>query len=88
MRAAALALAFDGLGARYALSDAFTDNAASLGVSRKLGYADDGMARQVIRGQPVESRRLRLDRESWQAAGSAAGLGFGEVLGEGPVFNR
>jgi hypothetical protein len=46
------------------------------------------VARQVIRGQPVESRRLRLDRESWQAAGSAPGLGFGEVLMDGPVFNR
>jgi RimJ/RimL family protein N-acetyltransferase len=83
MRAAVLCLAFDGLGAQYALSDAFTDNAASLGVSRKLGYADDGMARHVIRGQPVESRRLRLDRESWQAAGGAAGLGFGEVVMDG-----
>jgi RimJ/RimL family protein N-acetyltransferase len=83
MRAAALCLAFDGLGARYALSDAFTDNAASLGVSRKLGYAEDGMARHVIRGQPVESRRLRLDRESWQAAGGAPGLGFGEVVIQG-----
>jgi len=83
MRAAALALAFDGLGAQHATSDAFTDNAASLGVSRKLGYAADGIARHVIRGQPVESRRLRLDRASWQAAGGAAGLGLGEVVLEG-----
>jgi RimJ/RimL family protein N-acetyltransferase len=83
MRAAALALAFDGLGAQYALSDAFTDNAASLGVARKLGYADDRMARHVIRGQPVESRRLRLGQESWQAAGGAAALGYDEVIMEG-----
>lgn len=67
MRAAVLALAFDGLGAEFAVSAAFTDNAASLGVSRKLGYADDGIERQMMRGRPQEQRRLRLDRASWQA---------------------
>jgi RimJ/RimL family protein N-acetyltransferase len=66
MRAAALALVFDGLGAEFAVSAAFTHNAASLGVSRKLGYTDDGTERQVIRGRPAELRRLRLDRASWQ----------------------
>jgi RimJ/RimL family protein N-acetyltransferase len=67
MRAAVLALAFEGLGAEYASSEAFTDNPASLGVSRKLGYADDGIARRVSRGRPATLRRLRLDRASWQA---------------------
>jgi len=67
MRAAALALAFDGLGAEFALSAAFTDNPASLAVSRALGYRDDGMKRQVIRGRPAELRRLRLDRAAWLA---------------------
>jgi RimJ/RimL family protein N-acetyltransferase len=67
MRTAVLALAFDGLGAHYAASDAFTENAASLGVSRKLGYADDGIRRLVVRDRPVTSQRLRLDRESWLA---------------------
>jgi RimJ/RimL family protein N-acetyltransferase len=79
MRAAVLALAFDGLGAEYAVSDAFIDNLASLGVSRKLGYADDGMQRRAIRGQAAESRRLRIDRATWQAAGGTAGLGLGGV---------
>ena len=83
MRAAVLALAFEGLGAEYAVSDAFTDNLASLGVSRKLGYADDGMERRAIRGRPAESRRLRIDRATWRAAGGAAGLGLGEVDIEG-----
>ncbi len=83
MRAAVLALAFDGLGADYAISGAFTDNAASLGVSRKLGYAEDGMARHAIRGRPAEERRLRIDRATWQAAGGAAGLGLGAVAIEG-----
>ena len=67
MRAAALQLAFAGLGAEYAESSAFTDNAASLGVSRKLGYAFDGIERYVIRGKPATQHRLRLDRASWQA---------------------
>jgi RimJ/RimL family protein N-acetyltransferase len=38
MRAAVLDLAFEGLGAEYATSEAFEDNAASYAVSRKLGY--------------------------------------------------
>lgn len=36
MRAAVLHLAFEGLGAKQAVSSAFEDNAASLGVSRKV----------------------------------------------------
>jgi RimJ/RimL family protein N-acetyltransferase len=70
MRAALLHLAFAGLSAQYATSTAFTDNPASLGVSRKLGYADDGIQRQVSRGQPATLQRLRLDRHSWAAANS------------------
>jgi RimJ/RimL family protein N-acetyltransferase len=67
MRAAVLALAFDGLGAEFAVSGAYVDNAASIAVSRKLGYADDGIGRSVVRGKPRAERRLRLDRASWQA---------------------
>ncbi|MFD0519339.1 GNAT family N-acetyltransferase [Paractinoplanes durhamensis] len=68
MRAAVLELAFTGLDAQFATSEAFADNHASYAVSRRLGYADDGIARHVIRGVPVVGRRLRLDRESWLAA--------------------
>ncbi|WP_157728736.1 GNAT family N-acetyltransferase [Actinopolymorpha singaporensis] len=39
MRAAVLQLSFAGLGATYARSDAQEGNAASIAVSRKLGYA-------------------------------------------------
>jgi RimJ/RimL family protein N-acetyltransferase len=70
MRAAVLELAFTGLGAEFVTSEAFADNHASYAVSRKLGYADDGIARHVIRGVPVTGRRLRLDRSSWEAARS------------------
>ena len=68
MRAAVLELAFAGLDARYATSEAFADNDASYRVSRKLGYVDDGVARYVVRGVPAVSRRLRLDRAGWAAA--------------------
>lgn len=68
MRAAILHLAFAGLGAEHAVSSAFTDNPASLAVSRKLGYADDGIEREVRRGKPAVTQRLRLDRATWQAA--------------------
>ncbi|MFF3526829.1 GNAT family N-acetyltransferase [Streptomyces rubiginosohelvolus] len=67
MRAAALHLAFAGLGARYAVSAAMTDNLRSLGVSRRLGYVDDGLDTDVVRGAPVTLRRLRLDRARWEA---------------------
>ena len=68
MRAAVLELAFTGLGADFATSEAFADNHASYGVSRRLGYSDDGISRHVVRGVPVVGRRLRLDRAAWSAA--------------------
>jgi RimJ/RimL family protein N-acetyltransferase len=68
MRAAVLHLAFDGLHAEYATSEAFADNGASYGVSRKLGYVDNGVERHLVRGKPVVGRRLRLDRDGWSAA--------------------
>ena len=57
-----------GSGAEYATSEAFADNAASYGVSRALGYADNGIARHVVRGRAIEGRRLRLDRAAWESA--------------------
>lgn len=67
MRAAVLHLAFAGLGAETATSAAFTDNPASLGVSRRLGYEPDGLARHAVRGQLRLDQRLRLDRDRWAA---------------------
>jgi RimJ/RimL family protein N-acetyltransferase len=65
MRAAVLHLAFEGLGARYATSAAHIDNPASNGVSRRLGYEPDGIARSVVRGEVAVDQRLRLTRERW-----------------------
>jgi RimJ/RimL family protein N-acetyltransferase len=67
MRAAVLHLGFVGLGAEYAVSDAFEDNAPSLNVSRKLGYQPDGIQRLVRRGKPATEIRLRLGRKDWEA---------------------
>lgn len=68
MRAAVLHLAFEGLGAQWAVSAAFEDNPASLGVSRKLGYRDDGTEWHLVRGRPALTCRLRLGRADWQTA--------------------
>ncbi|WP_329616123.1 GNAT family N-acetyltransferase [Streptomyces brevispora] len=66
MRAAALHLAFAGLGAVSAVSEAMTDNARSLGVSRRLGYLPDGLMVAAPRGERATLRRLRLERARWQ----------------------
>jgi RimJ/RimL family protein N-acetyltransferase len=68
MRAAALHLAFTGHGALIARSGAFDDNRRSLGVSRALGYEDDGDA-EYLRGDPGMAGRilrLKLTRERWE----------------------
>lgn len=67
MRAAVLHLAFAGLGADEATSAAFEDNAASLAVSRKLGYQPDGIERRTVRGGVSTTARLRLSRAAWHA---------------------
>ncbi|GAA2239369.1 MULTISPECIES: GNAT family N-acetyltransferase [Kitasatospora] len=66
MRAAVLHLAFAGLDAQHAVSGAFADNTASLGVSGKLGYRDDGIEHHVVRAQAAVLRRLRLTSEQWR----------------------
>lgn len=66
MRAAVLHLAFAGLGAQRATSGAFDDNAASLAVSRALGYVENGDAINVRRGKPARHINLLLDRATWE----------------------
>ncbi|GAA2577919.1 GNAT family protein [Winogradskya consettensis] len=68
MRAAVLALAFAGLGAEYATTEAFATNHASYRVSQKLGYLENGIKRHVVRGEPVIGRRMVLDRAGWDSA--------------------
>ena len=65
MRAAVLHLAFAGLGAREAESDAFTDNHASNQVSRALGYEPNGTTWDTRRGEAAPIQRWRLTRDAW-----------------------
>jgi len=69
MRTAVLGLAFDRLGARAAVSSATLDNGASLGVSRSIGYADNGVG-VVLGPNGVETLQyLRLTSDEWVASG-------------------
>jgi RimJ/RimL family protein N-acetyltransferase len=67
MRAAILHLAFTGLGAREATSEAFVDNTASNAVSRAMGYEPNGTAWATRRGSPCELQRWTLTRSRWEA---------------------
>jgi RimJ/RimL family protein N-acetyltransferase len=66
MRAAVLHFAFAGLDALIAQSSAFADNGPSIGVSRALGYVDDGEELAVRRGVPARHVRFRLERAEWE----------------------
>lgn len=66
MRAAALHLAFAGFGAQRATTAAWHDNAASLGVTRSLGYRPDGEDVLVRRGVADRMLRYALEREDWE----------------------
>ena len=67
MRHAVLAFAFDGLGARFAESSSFLDNRASAGVSRALGYEENGRGWYAPRGESREMQRWRLAAETWRS---------------------
>lgn len=66
MRAAILHLAFAGLGAREASSEAFADNDASNGVSRGLGYEPNGTTWATRRGNPAMLIAWKLSRSRWE----------------------
>lgn len=65
MRAAVLHLAFDGLSAGEASSEAFVDNTASNLVSERLGYQRNGTARATRRGASAQLQRWKLPRAGW-----------------------
>lgn len=71
MRAAVLALAFGPLGARFAITSAWTDNQASLAVSRALGYVDNGVTAHRRGESAGVMAHLRLTREQWMTSGWA-----------------
>lgn len=67
MRSAMLHLAFAGLEAQVAYSGAWDDNAPSLGVSRSLGYVENG-DRIEARGDDQVGHEIlfKMEREQWQ----------------------
>jgi RimJ/RimL family protein N-acetyltransferase len=65
-RMAALTLGFDGLGAQYALTGMWHDNAASKGVTESLGYDFEGRRRALRRGVPDEMLGYRMPRAHWE----------------------
>jgi RimJ/RimL family protein N-acetyltransferase len=65
MRAAVLDFAFIALGAEVATSSAFTFNTASIRVSEKLGYEENGVRREVVRGRSQDTLLFRISRHAW-----------------------
>jgi RimJ/RimL family protein N-acetyltransferase len=61
MRQVMCAFVFDHLDAETVTSAAYEDNAASLGVSRKVGYTENGRDRHNRMGKPVTLVRLLLE---------------------------
>jgi RimJ/RimL family protein N-acetyltransferase len=77
MRAAVLGLAFDHLGAVAAVTSATVGNAASLGVSRRLGYTDNGVGLILETEGVAELRHLRLTKDRWAFGDEVEVEGFG-----------
>ena len=65
MRAAILHLAFDGLDAKEAASDAFVDNYGSNAISQGLGYDPNGSEWATRQGEAALLNRWRLTRDTW-----------------------
>jgi len=61
-----LGFAFDGLGARYAETSAFLDNAASNAVSRALGYEENGRGTLAPQGVARDTQKFRMSEAVWR----------------------
>lgn len=66
MRLMILHLAFEGLGTQVATTSAFADNPSSNGVTRKIGYRENGRDMVSRERQPAVSQRYMLDRAAWE----------------------
>jgi RimJ/RimL family protein N-acetyltransferase len=78
-RGAVLTLAFDGLGARAAVSAAWDQNHSSLGVSRKLGYVATGTRMAYPRGEPMPHTVQRLDAAAFRSPVAVEIEGLGDL---------
>ena len=81
MRTAVLALAFGPLAAEAAITSAWHDNHASLGVSRALGYRPNGESLHSHPGRVDVMKHMRLLRADWLASGIGSDV---EITGFGP----
>jgi RimJ/RimL family protein N-acetyltransferase len=89
MRRAVLTLAFDHLGALAALTSAWRDNTASLGVSRALGYRPNGesfLARPSAPDGVDTLVHMRMTREQWLACAGSEGVAVEGVDAVRPWF--
>ena len=64
-RSAILHLAFEGLGAKEAHSEAAVGNVGSNRISERLGYEPNGTSWATHQGTPVLGQRWRIDRQMW-----------------------
>ena len=67
MRAAVLVFAFDGLEAQVAETSAFLDNGPSNGVSRALGYEENGLGSLAPEGVARVTQKFRMTAEAWRS---------------------
>lgn len=88
MRRAALGLAFDHLGAVAAVTSARSDNAASLGVSRRIGYADNGLSLNDSGHGLVELKHMRLTAQDWRTSGQGTQVLVEGLEGSRPWFGQ
>jgi RimJ/RimL family protein N-acetyltransferase len=77
MRAAVLELGFDHLAAAYAVTEAWDDNHASLGVSTSLGYVGNGFD---LHAGPRRMTRMVLPVEAWVCPIPVTVDGLGPLL--------
>jgi RimJ/RimL family protein N-acetyltransferase len=76
MRIAVLGLAFDHLDAVAAITSAVTTNLASLGVSRRIGYTDNGVGLVYETTGVAPLQHLRLTAEQWRYGPEVTVSGF------------
>ncbi|WP_405787133.1 GNAT family N-acetyltransferase [Streptomyces sp. NBC_00029] len=79
MRAAALTLAFDGLGAARVTSTAFADNAVSRAVSLKFGYRPNGVHRIAVDGHAYDAHEEVIEAANWQGCASVVPVGMARL---------
>jgi RimJ/RimL family protein N-acetyltransferase len=81
-------MAFDHLGALAAVSSARLDNGASLGVSRRIGYTDNGVSLNDSGSGLVELQHMRLTLQQWRAAGHGSQVTVDRLTPCLPWFGR